>query len=293
MQISTRLNFKNVCLVFAVFLVIGLTNANAQLPRDNRPQPWPDGQPPKNKPNDLPDRVMESDRAAMERNSRRVNRRVEPKPAEGTTSQLTPAQKRLLSPTEADLARFDKFLKGSDTGILRLYPKGRFEYALNKKNAKELPVVMTLPITGGAAAYSFSKHNHELSDWTEIGFQDKQLLSGIAGGVLGFMTNLGDVPIDDVSLGTPSVQLLQSVESPKTRAEALQQSDRNAHGFAVGGVTFSSVLPAKSGSTYVMRSIAEGRADIVVAFRIDRQEDDGSLLILWKKLKKTSAPALK
>jgi len=38
---------------------------------------------------------------------------------------------------------------------------------------------------------------------------------------------------------------------------------------------------------------AEGRAAIVVAFRVDRQEDDGSLLILWKKLKKTSAPVLK
>jgi len=56
------------------------------------------------------------------------------------------------------------------------------------------------------------------------------------------MTNPGDVPIDDVSLGTPSVQRLLSVESPKTRAEAVQQSDCNVHLFAVGGVTFNSVL---------------------------------------------------
>ena len=107
------------------------------------------------------------------------------------------------------------------------------------------------------------------------------------------MTNLGDIPIEDVSLGTPTIQLLQNIVPPKTRAEAIEQSHRNSLGYSVGGVVFHSVLPVKAGSTYAMRSIAEGRADIVVAFRVDRQEDDGTLLILWKRLKKASAPILK
>jgi len=290
---APKWTFKRVCLISALFLIFTSTNAYAQLPRDTRPQPWPDGKPPKNKPNEVPDRVLEEDRAAMEKNSKRVNRGPASKPAEGGTTQLTPAQKMLLSPTGADLVKFDRFLKASDTGILRLFPKGRFEYALNRTNSVDAAGILTLPITGGAAAYSFTKRRHELSEWTEIGLQDKKLFSGMAGSVLGFMTNLGDIPIEDVSLGTPTVQLLQNIAAPKTRAEASQQSQRNSLGYSVGGVTFYSVLPVKAGSTYAMRSIAEGRSDIVVAFRVDRQEDDGSLLILWKRLKKDSAPILK
>ena len=163
---------------------------------------------------------------------------------------------------------------------------------MNRTVSAESAPVLTLSITGGAAAYSFTKRHHELSEWTEIGLQDKKLFSGMAGSVLGFMTNLGDIPIEDVSLGTPSVQLLQGIAAPKTRADAIQQSERNSTGYSVG-VTFYSVLPVKARSTYAMRSIAEGRADIVVAFRVDRQEEDGSLLILWKRLKKASAPLLK
>ena len=293
MQAKKWPTFKGLCLVSAVFLLFIATSAYAQLPRDNRPQAWPDGKPPKNKPNEVPDRVLEEDRAAMEKNSKRVNRGSDSKLTEGGNDQLTPAQKKLLSPADADLVKFDKFLKGSDTGILRLFPKGRFEYALNRTISVDPAAISTLPITGGAAAYSFTKRRHELSEWTEIGLQDKKLHSGMAGSVLGFMTNLGDIPIEDVSLGTPTVQLLQNIAAPKTRAEAIEQSHRNSLGYSVGGVMFHSVLPVKAGSTYAMRSIAEGRADIVIAFRVDRQEDDGSLLILWKRLKKASAPMLK
>jgi hypothetical protein len=38
---------------------------------------------------------------------------------------------------------------------------------------------------------------------------------------------------------------------------------------------------------------AEGRADVLIAFRLCRQDEDGSSIILWRLLKKTSAPFLK
>src|SRR5215470_16229637 len=132
MQEPKWLILKRLCLLSAVFLIFTAANAYAQPPRDKRPEPWTDGKPPAYKPGEVPDRVLESDRAAMEKNSKRVTRGLDSRPSEGGAAQLTPAQKKLLSPADADLVKFDKFLKGSDTGILRLFPKGRFEYALNR-----------------------------------------------------------------------------------------------------------------------------------------------------------------
>ena len=177
--------------------------------------------------------------------------------------------------------------------MIRLLPKGKFEYSPNLVSANDPQQLSTLSVTGGGAAYSFTKKRHELSEWSEIALQDGKFFSGFAGGVLGFMANLGDVPLEGISLKTAGVADLQDAGRPKSRAEAVQQSQRNSHGFTAGSVTYYSVLPGVPGSTYVLRSVAEGRADVLIAFRLCRQDEDGSSIILWKLLKKTSAPLLK
>jgi hypothetical protein len=281
--------------ITVVAFLMTTSTALAQVPRDNKPEAWRDGQPPKPKPGEMEDRVMEADRKAMEKNSKRVGngRTNTVTPHETASRELTPAQKRLLSPTPEDMVRFAEFLKAPDTGLIRLLPKGKFEYSPHLVSANDPKQLSTLPVTGGGAAYSFTKKRHELSEWSEIGLQDGKLFSGFAGGVLGFMANLGDVALEGISLKTAGVADLQELGRPRSRSEAIQQSQRNSQGFTAGSVTYYSVLPAVPGSTYVLRSVAEGRTDVLLAFRLCRRDEDGSLIILWKLLKKDSAPVLR
>jgi hypothetical protein len=278
-----------------VAFLLTTSTALSQVPRDNRPQAWPDGKPPQPKPGEIENLTLEADRKAMEKNSKRLgNRPTNPAtPNETASRELTPAQKRLLSPTLQDMVRFGKSLKAPDTGLFRLLPKGKFEYSPQLVSANDPKQLSTLPVTGGGAAYSFTWRRHELSEWSEIGLQDGKLFSGFAGGVLGFMANLGDVPLEGISLETPGVADLQALGRPTSRSEAIQQSQRNSQGFPAGSFTYYSVLPAVPGSTYVLRSVAEGRGDVLIAFRLCRQDEDGSLIVLWKLLNKASAPFLK
>lgn len=67
--------------------------------------------------------------------------------------------------------------------------------------------------------------------------------------------------------------------------------------FALVTITIpsSSVLtqaPPEIGSTYLVRSIVYNRSDLLVAFKVTRQDDDGSAIILWKTLKQYKTPEL-
>lgn len=42
--------------------------------------------------------------------------------------------------------------------------------------------------------------------------------------------------------------------------------------------------------TYILRSISYERFDVLVAFRMVRKDTDGSLILLWKKLKRIPHP---
>ena len=274
---------------------VPINTAGAEVPGQQKQQPWPDGEPPKPKRGEAGERVMEVDRQEMEKFRKRVEmgrRENGGNRSEYLNRELTPAQKKLLSPATEDMARFAEFLKLPDTGLIRLLPKGMYESSM-VVSAKDPNQDKVLPITGGGAAYSFTKKKHEFSTWSEIGLQDRKLFSGFAGGVLGFMTNLGDVPIDNVTLNSAGVDYLTGLVPPKNRSEAIEQSKRNGQEFTVGSFMYESILPAAPGSTYVLRSIAEGRADLLVAFRILRQDEDGSLIILWKELKRSSARTMK
>jgi hypothetical protein len=59
----------------------------------------------------------------------------------------------------------------------------------------------------------------------------------------------------------------------------------------VSGFMFKRSVPAKPANTYLLRSISPERSDIATAFRIVRQDTDGSLIVIYKVLKRF--PALK
>lgn len=53
---------------------------------------------------------------------------------------------------------------------------------------------------------------------------------------------------------------------------------------------FKSHLPAVVGHTYLVRSINSGYYDVLVAFKVQRKDSDGSLVIFWKPIEQFETP---
>jgi hypothetical protein len=227
---------------------------------------------------------------------------------------LTDAQKNLLAPSAEDEAAHREFLRQKHTGLIRLLPRGKYEFNTTVDATNDPDRV--LPIRGGGAFYSFAERKHPYGPWSEITLQEGRLLVGFLHQSLGVMTTLGDVPLESLTTTTPGIDYLAQIVPPTEPAAARDQCIRNLQGFTASNHIYNANLPAMVNQTYVLRSVVykkEGRmlvppgggavyvphpyeyagADELIAFRILRASEDGGLTILWKRLQKFSPPKIK
>ena len=225
---------------------------------------------------------------------------------------LTEEQKKLLTPSAEEQAAHRDFLRQDHTGLIRLLPRGTYEFSATV--SAEHPALV-LPIRGGGAFYSFVEKKHAFGPWSEISLKEGWLMAGFQPQSLGMMVMLGDVPLESVTAATPGVDYLSQWVPPTEPASARDQSRRNFRGFAVADRFYNSTLPAMVNETYVLRSAVykkEGRlrtfpgvgsvyiphpseysgADELIAFRVLSAGDDGSITLLWKRLQKFSPPKI-
>jgi hypothetical protein len=59
-----------------------------------------------------------------------------------------------------------------------------------------------------------------------------------------------------------------------------------------GDWVYKSRETAEAGHTYALRSVNYETSDVLVAFRVVRKDEDGSMVLLWKLLKKYPKPTL-
>ncbi len=225
---------------------------------------------------------------------------------------LSAEQKKLLAGSAEDQAKYANFLKQSDTGMIRLLPRVDYETSLTV--SAQTPE-RSLPIRGGGAFYSFGQKTHTFGPWSDICLQENILFTKVTNQSIGLFTALGDVPLESVTLQSPGVDFLNKMTVPTLIPEAVEQAKRNAAGFEVGEFSYRSAVRTIPEITYILRSVGYKRpdylifipgtamtatsantyqgADLIVAFRIVRQEENGAVTILWKRLKKSSAPELK
>jgi hypothetical protein len=199
---------------------------------------------------------------------------------ESLREQIRARESVLLAPSEDDRKAYAEFLASPGTGLVRLLPREKWG---NK-----------LSVSGGGAYYSFERLTHDYNYGSDLQLEQNQLSVGFAGADFGFMLNLGDVPLENVSAETEAVQFMASFKTPSVEAEA-RASYRQfgfGDGHAAGQWTYRSRLPAVAGNTYVLRSINYDRSDLLVAFRVARKDDDGSVVLLWKLLEKYPKPLL-
>jgi hypothetical protein len=225
---------------------------------------------------------------------------------------LTAEQKKFLAGSTEDQVKYVDFLKQSDTGLFRLLPGVDYKTSLTvSADAPE----RSLPIRGGGAYYSFGKKTHVLGPWSDLYLEGKVLFTEVASLSVGLFTALGDVSLEAVTLQSPGVDYLDKLTIPTLMSEASAFAKRNAAGFQEGDFHYRSAVQVLPNTTYILRSVGYRRpdfvipipgtaaiitsaniyqgGDVIVAFRIVRQEADGVLTLLWKRLKKSSAPELK
>ena len=219
--------------------------------------------------------------------------------------------KALMTPEPADIEKYREFLKEDDTGIFRLYP----DFDCEAKGV--------VNVAGNCAnqVHRGSRYNFRDSDY----FSDLRYNNGKLSGSGFFshemLTELGDVPLENLDLNSPGVEFLNAY-SPATDFPAANRQFREiVSGIKAGNLNFSRSVTPLVGLTYAMRIVAfdnknsiqnrlfrrtrepllwtfrtvqaDKRHDVIVAFRIVRMEADGNITIVWKQLSRKKAPSIK
>jgi len=183
------------------------------------------------------------------------------KKIESKRAELATLEKQFLSPSEEDQASHAEFLNQPDTGLIRLLPREKYDTATFKDNKK------SITIRGGGAYYSFARLTHEYGYGSDIELANGMLSTGFTGGHSGSLINLGDIPLETVSLESPAARELATNVATKKSSQ--------------------SRVPLKLNSTYLLRSVDSAPSDVLVAFKVVRIDSDESAIILWKLLKKS------
>lgn len=205
----------------------------------------------------------------------------------GVKSEARVVRKGPLAPSAQDRSDHATFLKQGNTGLIRLLPSRSGDEKI---------------VRGGGSYYSFHFLSHEYGRGTDLelvrpliltpgyvpakGSESSldRLMVGFAGADFGMLTNLGDVPLDEITLQDQRTRYLAAYKPPTSDPEARCEFHRFRTGETIEGRLFKSSLPVQAGATYLLRSINYGESDVLVAFRVVRRDDDGSVIIAWKLL---------
>jgi len=207
------------------------------------------------------------------------------------------AKAALAPPAELKLAYKD-FLKQKNTGLIRLLPQS---------SKKERMMVFAenptayIPFRDGGASYSFSTRKYgdgyvlpEISLGKDFNYPPGKAFWVVSGGAdFGFITKLGNVALEDVTVDRKEARFLVDLVAPNREPAAREYYRMSASGFEINGVFYRMLAPAENNTTYLQRTIEYDSADLLVAFRTVREEPDGSFVILWKILKKNPIPVFK
>ena len=199
-------------------------------------------------------------------------------------AELATIEKKLLLPAEEDRTAYAEFLAQPDTGLIRLLPHEVFGSPTSNKGL--------LAVDGGGAFYSFVLLTHEYGQGSDILLSQGYLSVGFAGVNYGILAQASNVDLTEISVDHPSTHFLANYQAATEEPAARQEYRRFGPGITVDGVKYSSRVKAEVGMTYTLRSIDYGRSDWLVALKVVRQDSDGSLIIVWKILKKFPKPEL-
>jgi len=102
----------------------------------------------------------------------------------------------------------------------------------------------------------------------------------------GFITNIGKIPLENVTEKLPAFAALAKYKPP-VEIENIKKE------FTANGITFQQSAPARIGDTYLLRAVSyaeDGNIDSLYAVKVARQDADGSIIVFIKNLKDFPPP---
>lgn len=227
-----------------------------------------------------------------------------PLPSTGTPSGLIARPRRegriirkgILAPGESDVNAHQFLLSLEKTGMMRLLPREGFDWERNNVGKR-------VDMRGGGAYYSFHYRSHEYGYGSDVQYERGCLSVGFAGVDYGFLTDLGDTPLEPIDAEDFRAAFFLNYKPPRKENEARLEKRKfstikfspisgRENGILVDGIVYGRQAPAKVNHTYLLRSIVYDSSDLLVAFRVVKINDDGGLTIAWKILKEFSPPKL-
>ncbi|HZI20038.1 MAG TPA: hypothetical protein VEY09_15745 [Pyrinomonadaceae bacterium] len=197
---------------------------------------------------------------------------------ESLREQIRVREAHLLSVPAEDRERYAGVLAQSSTGLVRLLPREKWDGVLSMR--------------GGGSYYSFKRLTHEYGSGSEISLERGRFGTGFGGADFGFLVSLGDVPLEGVTAETEGLGFMSSYSPPSEEPAARRHGMEFHPGRLEGSSTYLRSLPAVAGKTYALRAVSYERADVLVVFRVVRQDSDGSVVLLWKILREFPVPHL-
>jgi hypothetical protein len=192
--------------------------------------------------------------------------------------QIKAREALLLSVPQEDQRRYAEFLAQPRTGLIRLLPREKW--------------MMKLSTPGDGAFYSFAHLTHEYGQGSDVMLEQGQFSVGFAGADFGLIVKLGDVPLESATGETDGVKFLSEYNPPTAEKEARAAHMSTYAGLRSGEWVYRSRVAAVVGNTYALRSVSYDRSDVLVVFRVVREDEDDSVVLLWKMLKKFPTPPL-
>ena len=198
--------------------------------------------------------------------------------------ELEALEKQLLAPSDEDRKAYSTFLNQTDRGLIRLLPREVYDSPTYRDQKKGLT------LNGAGAYYSFTRLTHEYGYGSDISLDSSYLSVGFAGADYGVLLNLGDMPLEEVTVDYPKARFVATYIPPSFEPDVRAEQRRFSQGAVVDEVLYKSRVLLEVNNTFLLRSISPDRSDVLVTFRVVRRDTDGSAIIVWKLLKKYPKP---
>jgi len=200
-------------------------------------------------------------------------------------------KKGSLAPSRDDRIAFTTLLKEKNSGLIRLLPIELHQTIYNSE--RNLAHRRGILVQGGPF-FSFAGRTHSAGFGSDIVFGQNKISVGMGGVNYGLLTNLGDTPLEAITLSDARLKSVSAFVPPKVHAlgQDIYRRITSPEGMIFDELVYRNQLPAESNSTYLLRSIVDRQSDVLVAFRFFRKEHDGSVIIAWKLLKQYPTPRI-
>jgi hypothetical protein len=185
-------------------------------------------------------------------------------------------EQAFIAPSPADYSEYPDFQGKNDRGLVRLLPREKYDGKLS--------------IGGGGAYFSFTKLSHEYQLNADIQLEQNNFSVGFAGCDFGFIVDLGNPPLSTVDEQHPALKYLMDFKPATHNEPEVRKQQRMAADGDVKANGYSYPSRTKNiqvGETFALRSIIfdQGGSDVLAVIKVVRIDEDGSIILAWKRLK--------